>query len=111
MQDMKRKPVVYCRTSEPLMLGDRIKVRQGLIFKRSVSATVVYVPGQNMPDSDLTDKEFAYRLDRDGGIYVGAYLPGKHGTVSKQIQLIRRADASELAVLQSFQMPSQAEFE
>jgi hypothetical protein len=92
----------YHGTKEPVRVGDRILVHRWL--RRSVLATVVYVPGQVEKVEDLGDDSWAYKLD-DGTVYAPLYAPREQPFASHTIELVCRAGQEAAAVIQSYQIP------
>lgn len=84
----------YHGTDVEVQLGDRVEVIRGLLFRRRVGGSVVYLPGvsERHPEmEDETSSDWAIRLD-DGTVMSWIYLP-EELQPSKRIHFVHRRDA------------------
>ena len=92
----------YYGSENPIKVGDRILIRG--IFGRSWLATVVYIPGQSEPDTEIGDDQWAYKTD-DGRIYVGGFFPTQFPHPGKKVEFVFRAGEEAQEVIKSYQIP------
>lgn len=83
----------YHGTNIEVQLGDRVEVTKGILFRRRVGGSVVYLPGvsERHPEmADETTSDWAIGLD-DGTVMSWLYLP-EELQPSKRIRFMYRKD-------------------
>jgi hypothetical protein len=81
----------YFNTDEEVRVGDVIRVKR--LFRSSITARVVYVPGQSKAHSDLEYddvKKWAYQTD-DGTVWAGGYDPNILPFAARSISFVQRS--------------------
>ena len=93
----------YFGSNNPVRVGDRILIRN--LLGRAKLATVVYIPGQCKHDAGLGDDQWAYKLDKNGGIYAGGFSPKQFSTPSKRVEFLSRPSEEAGEVIQAYRIP------